>query len=79
MSRSVRKTPVTGWAACDSEKRDKIIWHGRMRALMRKRLSQAETDEILIPLDSEAGNICEMGKDGKGRFDPRKHPKLMRK
>ncbi|MBW3637192.1 MAG: hypothetical protein KY445_12135 [Armatimonadetes bacterium] len=79
MSRSVRKTPVMGWAACKSEKRDKIIWHRRMRAMIRQRLYQENMDEILIPLDNEVGNVWAMGKDGKGWFDSRQHPKLMRK
>ena len=32
MTRSRRRTPIYGCTSCDSEKQDKAVWHGRMRA-----------------------------------------------
>ena len=78
MSRSVRKTPICGLGA-DSEKIDKMLWHRKMRALIRQRLHNFDPDLLLLPLDNEAGNLWAMGKDGKTYFDPREFPKVMRK
>lgn len=77
MSRSVRKTPIAGWAVCESEKIDKILWHRKMRREIAFRLRQSE--EILMPLDREVSDIWDFGKDGKQRFDPKRFPRAMRK
>ncbi len=79
MSRSRKKTPVCGWAWCDSEKPDKRIWHRRMRAAILVRLHDANPEEVILPHQREISNVGAMAKDGKCRFDPREHPKLMRK
>ena len=79
MSRSYRRTPMCGWAFCDSEKADKQRWHRRMRAAITVRLHDADFDEVWLPHEREIGNLWCMGKDGKQRFDARQHPELMRK
>lgn len=79
MSRSRKKTPVCGLAYCDSEKEDKRIWHRRMRAAVLVRLHNADPDEVLLPHEHEIGELWNLGKDGKHRFDPREHPELLRK
>jgi hypothetical protein len=79
MSRSYRHTPKCSWSRHDSEKADKKLWHRRMRTAIRARLHNANPDEVLLPLDNEIGNVWCFYKDGKFRFDPREHPKWMRK
>ncbi len=81
MSRSYLRTPICGNFFCGdcSEKADKRIWHRRMRAAILVRLHNADADEIVLPHEREVSNVWAMAKDGKCRFDPREHPKLMRK
>ena len=83
MGRSRKKTPVGGIyfykLYSDSEKADKRLWHRRMRAAILVRLHAADPDEILLPHEREVSNVWCMAKDGKCRFDPREHPKFMRK
>jgi hypothetical protein len=79
LSRSKRKTPKTGNTTCHSEKQDKADSHRKTRALEAQAMLQPE-DEATPPLHHrEATNPWNMGKDGKHRFDPAKHPELMRK
>ena len=81
MSHSRRKTPVCGLYFCStySEKECKRLWHRRMRAAILVRLHDANPDEVVLPHEREVSNVWCMAKDGKCRFDPREHPKLMRK
>ena len=81
MSRSRKKTPVCGLYFCSSysEKEEKRIWHRRMRAAVLVRLHDADPDEVVLPHEHEIFNVWGMTKDGKQRFNPREHPKLMRK
>ncbi len=78
MSRSRRKTPKMGCAS-SSEKRCKQRWHRCMRAHVRVALNQHDLENVLLPEIREVSNPWEMAKDGKGWFDPREYPKLMRK
>lgn len=75
MSRSRKKTPIHGIACCDSEKPDKRIWHGRMRAKERDRLRN--DPESVTTHKDDCGNVYCMGKDGKYWMPG--HPRLMRK
>lgn len=68
MSRSYKKTPIIGNCSkgC-SEKKDKNILHGRIRARAR-RLLQTDPENYLDPLPEEAYNVWSMTKDGKHYF-----------
>jgi hypothetical protein len=72
MSRSHKKTPISGITTARSDKQDKTINHRQERTSVRNALSQYHE-----PLKWPRGQYFE--KDGKMRFDPEKHPKLMRK
>ena len=75
MSRSKKKTPIHGIAVCESEAKDKRLWHKRMRARERDRLI---TDPEGISTDRrQVSNRWTMGKDGKGYFP--EHEEYMRK
>lgn len=78
MSRSYRKNPVRGWTTARTEKDDKRIYNRALRRINR-RLLQGGQDEALFQDKREVMDIWSMNKDGKMRFDPNKHPKLMRK
>jgi hypothetical protein len=77
MSRSYRKTPITGIAGSKSEKWYKRFRAKRERAKVRELLAKGlyELLEVeLCPWDE-----WDTGRDGKQWFDPLLHPKLMRK
>jgi hypothetical protein len=78
MSRSKRKTPVVGITTAPSEKQDKRHANRMLRRRVKQQLNDDhETD--LLPLEREVSSIWTMDKDGKQRFDPDRHPNLMRK
>lgn len=74
MSRSYRKTPVTGFSCSKSEKKDKQIYNRRFRRAIKR-----EIFNDILPDLREVSDVWQMTKDGKQRFDPEKHPELMRK
>jgi hypothetical protein len=78
MSRSRKKTPITGITTATSEKQDKRIANRRERRINRIIL-QTTGDETQLRLKREISNVWAFDKDGKRRFDPRKYPKSMRK
>jgi hypothetical protein len=78
MARSYRKTPICGITTARTEKGDKKIWHSRMRAATRTHIASGR-DTDTMPLTREVSNVWSFAKDGKQRFDARRHPKLMRK
>lgn len=63
MSRSTKKTPITGIAICASEKTDKKEWHSRMRQMERVRL-KSKPDSVST-VEADASDPWRMGKDGK--------------
>ena len=65
MSRSRRKTPISGYCVCRSEKRDKQLNHRRERQAVRQALFNE--DEVM-PHTREVSDPWSMGKDGKGWF-----------
>ncbi len=77
MSRSRRKTPVAGITTSDSEKQDKRRANRKLRRRVRAILP-AEPDAVLPDL-REVSSVWGFDKDGKQRFDPESHPRLMRK
>ncbi|MEL6771041.1 MAG: hypothetical protein AAFP18_08255 [Bacteroidota bacterium] len=78
MSRSRKKTPISGITTATSEKHDKRLANRRSRRRIRQRLA-AGHDGTDLPLLREVSNVWAMNKDGKLYFDPATHPKLMRK
>lgn len=78
MSRSRRKTPVTGITTATSEKQDKRSANRRLRRRVKQRLDESPEIDVL-PLKREISNVWAMDKDGKFRFDPERYPELMRK
>jgi tryptophanyl-tRNA synthetase len=76
MSRSKKKTPVSGIAIADSEK----SWKQKIHRLFRRKEKQAIRKEEDPPEKlEEIESIWEGPKDGKSRFDDEKYPELMRK
>ena len=66
MSRSLRKTPIFGYASADSEAADKRIWHSRMRHRERQALRSAEDiDAHLTTVRDDVSSTWNMAKDGK--------------
>ena len=81
MSRSRKKTPITGWAKSRSVQGYKHQRVSKERAEQRRLLHKArqllevaELSYVLVPWNEW---LCE--RDGKMYFDPAKYPKLMRK
>ncbi|HEX9995703.1 MAG TPA: hypothetical protein VGB45_01055 [Abditibacterium sp.] len=81
MSRSVRKNPVCGWygAPRTSEKWWKRCWHRQMRSHCRIRPHQIDVETFSLCDQRQFHADREWGQSGKVRFNPREHPKLMRK
>lgn len=71
MTRSVKKTPVQSNTIARSEKKDKKIWHGRLRHLDKQRLSQAGDLDGFVASDVRAvSDPRGMAKDGKHYLSP---------
>lgn len=75
MSRSRRKTPVTGWCSAPSDKQFKQLENRKARRKART----CSTDELELLSPKQFGNPWLAPKDGKMRFNPGKSPELMRK
>jgi hypothetical protein len=78
MSRSKRKHPIAGMSASASDKREKQDANRKERKRVHATLTQQPTTDLL-PHKREVSDVWSMPKDGKWRFDAKKHPKLMRK
>jgi hypothetical protein len=78
MSRSKRKHPIAGMCASASERREKREANRNIRKLVRITLAQRPEADVL-PHKRAVSDVWSLPKDGKGRFDARKYPKLMRK
>lgn len=67
MSRSYRKTPITGITKCRSEKYDKRLCNRIRRSRTNQLIHQwAETDEdLILPDPDEVMSTWDMGKDGR--------------
>lgn len=78
MSHSRRKHPFCGYTTAESEKDDKRRYNRRYRRVCRQILHSNPEREIL-PVLKEVSDIWWMDKDGKGRFNPKLHPELLRK
>lgn len=78
MSRSRRHRPHCGITTAASEKEDKRRANRRERHANSQTLAVTGDGDRLKPLHA-LSDPWVMEKDGKRRFDPRAHPKLMRK
>jgi hypothetical protein len=78
MSRSRRHTPICGMSMAESEKRDKVKAHRIERHRVKCYLAVHAADEGL-PHRRALTQVYLFAKDGKQRFDPERHPQLMRK
>ena len=71
MSRSRKHTPIFGHCSkgC-SEKKDKKILHGKLRASVRAKLQihTVDSDLLVIPEYDELFNVWSMTKDGKSYY-----------
>jgi len=78
MAHSRRKNPITGVTTARSEKAEKSAANRALRHRARSTLRTAP-DDGLLPDRREVSDPWCMSKDGKMRFDPRAHPRLLRK
>ena len=75
MSRSHRKTSIASITTAVSDKAFKQVEHRRARRAVKAiDLTEAEP-----PAAKDFGDPWSGEKDGKARFDPARHPDLMRK
>jgi hypothetical protein len=79
VSRSKRKTPITGITTAESEKRDKRIANKNLRRVAKTIIQQKDSDELTLPILREVSNVWDMKKEGKQYFNEKKNPKFMRK
>jgi hypothetical protein len=69
MSRSRRKTPISGITVAESEKKDKQIANRRLRHRVRSALA---TGAEVLPERREVSNVWSFDKDGKHWWDRKK-------
>lgn len=79
MSRSRKSFPACGITTARSEKLDKRIYNRRFRRRGKQKLMAFDPEADVLPVLRELSDVWCMAKDGRMIFDPRKHPKLMRK
>ena len=70
MSRSYRKTPISGITTAASDKEDKRICNRIWRQMIRQAIIH---DHEVMPLQREALDVWDMSKDGKRWFGKLKH------
>jgi len=61
-----------------SEKQAKRSANRKLRRRVKQHLD-GDTERTLLPSEREISDVWTMDKDGKQRFDPERHPDLMRK
>jgi len=77
MSRSMRRTSISGIRMAPSEKQDKRLANRRLRRIVRCRLMWRFSE--LLPDLREVSDVRSFKKDGKTYFNPARHNRLMRK
>ncbi len=75
MSRSYRKTPITGMTTAESDKRFKKAEHKRER----RALNAVDLTKEEPPAEKAFGNPWSAPKDGKRWTDPNDWPRIWRK
>jgi hypothetical protein len=78
MTRSRKKTPITGYSTARSEKADKISAHRRERRIVHTRL-KTDPDADRLPDRREVSNVLGYAKDGKIYAKSWLRPKDLRK
>jgi hypothetical protein len=78
MSRSRRRTPITGVTGEASSTQDQVKAHRRERTTIKARLRRRR-DDAALPPPHAFSDPWDWMIEGKRRFDPRQFPKLMRK
>lgn len=78
MSRSKRKTSISGHTIASSEKQDKREYNRCYRHACKQFL-HIDFETELLPHLREYSNLWSMCKEGKKWFDAKKYPKMMRK
>jgi hypothetical protein len=77
VSRSRKKTPISGVTLAESEKQDKAASHRRYRRTLKEIITPDL--ETPLPTERQLTNPWDMAKEGKSRYDPKPSPKRMRK
>lgn len=77
MSRSRKRTPVTGVTLAESEKQDKAASHRVYRRTLKQRISPDL--ETPLPTERQLTDPRDMAKEGKSRYDATLPPKRLRK
>lgn len=78
MSRSRKRTRISGITTAESKKQDKRLANRKVRRAVKRALQTSERVEIL-PHRRELTNPWAMAKDGKRWFDPARFPEVLRK
>jgi hypothetical protein len=83
MSRSFKKSPVSGWTTAMSEKKDKRLANRRLRKASGERIGRYmknDLDALVMPMLREVSNVWGFSKDGKHYVtDPAYVAKALRK
>ena len=77
MSRSRKKTPITGVTLAESEKKDKVATHRVYRHAVNKLVTPDL--ETPLPTEKQLTNPWDMAKEGKAKYDPAMPRKFLRK
>ncbi|RPI73311.1 MAG: hypothetical protein EHM38_00615 [Geobacteraceae bacterium] len=78
MTRSRKKTPITGITTAESEKAEKLAAHKRERRRVRQTI-QSDPNAEILPHTREWSSPWLMAKDGKIYHGARVEPKVLRK
>jgi hypothetical protein len=78
MTRSRKKTPISGITTVRSEKRDKRLGNRRVRRAVKQALATS-VDVDILPHRRELTNPWTMAKDGKIWFNADRFPEVLRK
>lgn len=79
MSKSYKKTSISGCSAVKSEKKDKQLYNRKLRRITKQMMLREVMEELVFPTKKEIQDVWLMPKDGKSYFDKNKFPELMRK
>lgn len=77
MSRSRKKTPITGVTLAESEKQDKAASHRRYRRVLK--LLVVPDLATPLPTEQQLTNPWDMAKEGKARYDASLPARRLRK